>query len=111
MVTKCTLFVGLNDKGTKLQEISTVDASKIVYNLIRDCFGFGTVSEAVGIYTHQDGTNQIVVENTLRVELLFFDVDKIGARASVIPFIQDVKRVLNQETVAAQFEEIESELI
>lgn len=111
MVTKCTLFVGLNDKDSKQQEITTVSASKMVYYLIRDCFGFGTVSDAVGIYTHDDGTNAVIIENTLRIELLFFDADKAAARVAVLPFVQDVKKVLNQETIAAQFEEIESELI
>lgn len=65
-ITKFTLFVGLNDKDSKKQEISTLNAYKIVYNLIASDFGGGTISEATGIYKHDDGT--IVTEITLRIE-------------------------------------------
>ena len=57
-----------------------------------------------------DGTG-FVVENTLKVEILFFESSKEEARKAVIPFINRVKDFLNQETVALQLEEIESELI
>lgn len=34
---KITLFLGLNDKDTKRQELTTIDAFKIVNNIIKDC--------------------------------------------------------------------------
>ena len=52
-----------------------------------------------------------MVENTLKVEILFFESSKEEARRAVIPFLNRVKDFLNQETVALQIEEIESELI
>lgn len=51
-ITKFTLFVGLNDKESKQQEISTVDAYKIISNMITARFDGGTISEATGIYKH-----------------------------------------------------------
>lgn len=46
-LTKFTLFVGLNDKESKQQEISTIDAYKVVSNLITSNFEGGTISEAM----------------------------------------------------------------
>ena len=109
-ICKATLFIGLNDKKSKLQEISTLDAAKFLQREIFKDFDGGTISEATGIYRHQDGTG-FVVENTLKVEILFFGVSKQEARRAVVPFIDRVKDFLNQETVALQLEEIESELI
>lgn len=109
-ICKATIFVGLNDKKTKLQEISTLDAAKFIQREIVKEFEGGTISEATGIYRHQDGTG-FVVENTLKIEILFFGSSKEEARRAAVPFINRVKDFLNQETVALQLEEIESELI
>lgn len=109
-ICKATIFVGLNDKESKLQEISTLEAAKYLQREIVKEFEGGTISEATGIYRHQDGTG-FVVENTLKVEILFFGSSKEEARRAVIPFINRVKDFLNQETAALQLEEIESELI
>ncbi len=110
-ICKATIFVGLNDRESKLQEISTLEAAKFVQREICNWFDGGTVSEAVGVYRHCDGSNAVVVENTLKVEILFFGLSKQEARAAVLPFISDVKRFLNQESVALQLEEVESELV
>lgn len=109
-ICKATIFVGLNDKESKLQEISTLEAAKYLQREIVKEFEGGTISEATGIYRHQDGTG-FVVENTLKVEILFFGSSKEEARKALIPFINRVKDFLNQETAALQLEEIESELI
>lgn len=109
-ICKATIFVGLNDKESKLQEISTLEAAKYLQREIVKEFEGGTISEATGIYRHQDGTG-FVVENTLKVEILFFGSSKEEARRAVIPFINRVKDFLNQETAALQLEEIESELV
>ena len=101
-ITKFTLFVGLNDKDSRQQEINTVDAYKIISIMITATFDGGTVSEATGIYKHQDGT--FTTETTLRVEILFASVEQIK------PFVQELKKVLNQETIAVQQEVINSEL-
>ena len=52
MFTKFNLYIGLNDKDTKQQEILTTDAYKIVGGIVGDC----TITEGKGLYTHTDGT-------------------------------------------------------
>ena len=101
---KITLYVGLNDKDTKLQEVNTLDAYKIVSNVI----GVGcTITEGRGIYKHKDGT--VVTEVSLVIELLDFDnsLDKGWVKSKV----EQIKTILNQESVAVQEQEVKSELI
>ena len=106
MTTKKTIYLGLNDQATKTQVINTIEAYKIVNNLISNDFSGGTIFEAQGIYKHADGT--IVIERTLRIELLLFEA---GDAAKVSNLIQTLKKVFNQESVAVQTENITSELI
>lgn len=97
------LYVGLNDKDTKRQEINTIDAYKIVQRLIVGAgYDGATISEATGIYKHDDGT--IVLEKSLQISILFAD------EAKTEQLINDIKRVLNQESVAFQESYITSEL-
>ena len=100
---KFTLYLGLNDKDTKVQEINTIEAYKIVTNLVTEYFGGGTIFEANGIYKHDDGT--IVTEKTLRIELMFTD------KNTIIEFISILKKVFNQESIILQEQNIESELL
>lgn len=99
MNNKIIIFVGLNDQRTKTQEISTLDAYKIASNLLVDIIGFGTITEAKGIYTHDDGT--IVQETTLRIEVSNIDVESMKKLAI------SLKTAFNQESVA--FEVVQSE--
>lgn len=103
MIEKFTIYLGLNDQTTKRQEIETVNAYKIVSNMIASTFGGGSIYSGTGIYKHQDGT--ITEENNFKIELLF------ASRADVLTFCEDLKRVFNQESVALQYDRIESELI
>jgi hypothetical protein len=100
---KFTLYVGLNDKDTKQQKISTLEAYKITNNVICKYAEGGTIYEAQGIYKHDDGT--IVFEKTLRIELLFVDKKTVEKIANIL------KAALNQESIAVQYESVESELI
>lgn len=100
---KFTLYLGLNDKDTKTQQISTVEAYKVVSNLIAEDFDGGTIYEARGIYRHETG--EIVSETTLRVELLFTTFEKVKNLVSIL------KKAFNQESVAVQREIITSELL
>lgn len=102
MIKKFTLYLGLNDKDTKVQQISTLEAYKIVSNLISADFGGGTIFEAKGIYKHEDGT--IVTETTLRIELLFAE------ELQVKELVCTLKKLFNQESVAVQQEVINSQL-
>lgn len=102
MIKKFTLYLGLNDKDSKQQEIATVEAYKIVSNLISSDFNGGTIFEAKGIYKHENG--QIVTETTLRIELLFTEAVKVKALCDTL------KKLFNQESIAVQEEVINSEL-
>lgn len=102
MIKKYTLYLGLNDKDSKIQEISTIEAYKIITNILASRFGGGTIFEAKGIYKHDDGN--IVIENTLRIEILFAE------EKNVKKLVGDLKEIFNQESVAVQSEEIESNL-
>lgn len=103
MIEKFTIYLGLNDQTTKRQEIETVNAYKIVSNMIASTFGGGSIYSGTGIYKHQDGT--ITEENNFKIELLFV------SRPAVLAFCEDLKKVFNQESVALQYDRIESELI
>lgn len=98
---KVTLYVGLNDKDTKTQVITTVEAYKIALNTITTFANGGTIFDTKGIYKHENG--EIVIENTLHIELI--DVSE-NALASIISIL---KTVLNQESIIKQTEVINSE--
>lgn len=110
-ICKAVLFVGLNDKETKVQTIQTSEAVKLIQREICKCFDGGTISEATGVYRHLDGSDSVVIEDSLRIEILFFDDSKEEARKKLKPFADTLKWLLNQETIALQLQEIESELI
>ena len=101
---KITLYIGLNDKETKTQLISTLDAYRIVNNILGTD---STITECKGVYTHDDGS--ITTENTLEVVLLDFkgNLDKAWVRDKV----EQIKTTLNQESVAYQEQQIKSELL
>lgn len=96
---KIILFVGLFDKDSKAQEISTLDAYKIASNLVTDIIGFGTITEACGVYTHDDGT--IVQEPTLRIEVSGIDIESMKRLALAL------KSAFNQESIG--FEVVKSD--
>lgn len=100
---KFTIYLGLNDKDTKTQKIATLEAYKVVTNLLAADFGGGTIYEARGIYKHEDGI--VVIETTLRIEILF------ATRDQVLDLIATLKKLFNQESVALQTEDIDSTLI
>ena len=96
---KFTLYVGLNDKDTKKQEIPTEDAMKLVSKVVGD----NTTQIVHGHYTHDDGSE--VDETTLKVELLFKE------ESDVRLYCTDLKRLLNQESIAVNKEISMSALI
>lgn len=103
MIKKFTLYLGLNDKDTKVQMISTLEAYKVVSNILAKDFGGGTIFEAQGIYKHDDG--QVVFEKTLRIEILFAELPQIKI------LVELLKKIFNQESIAVQEENIESSLM
>lgn len=103
-IIKYSLYLGLNDKDTKTQKIDTLEAYKILCNLLKsyNIEGF-TVYNAHGFYVHNDGS--FTVENTLKVELMFID------EKTVDNIIKQLKIIFNQESVIKQVEEVTSELV
>ena len=99
---KFTLYVGLNDKDSKLQKIDTVTAYKMVEEIITKKTDGYTISEAKGYYRHEDGT--ITIENTLRIEMLFVN------KMLVKEFVETLKAMLNQEAIAVEETTVTSEL-
>ena len=87
------LSIGLNDKVTKKQEIATLEAYKIVVDiLLNNGIGGATLSDGKGIYKHENG--DIVIENTIIVDLSFIDDISI-----IYTCIELLKVALNQESI------------
>jgi hypothetical protein len=96
---KFILNVGLNDKDQKVQKITTLEAYKIVENILLNngLNGF-TIYQGKGLYKHDNGS--IVYENTLIIEIIGSEnktIDKI---------IQLLKIALNQESILKQVQKI-----
>lgn len=104
MTTKYTFFVGLNDKDAHVQLINTLDASRIIERVFvaHDCEG-ATISGARGIYRHEDGT--VVCEETVMVQVFEF-----GDAIDVKGICEDLKKMLNQESIAVESTETNSAL-
>ena len=100
---KYTLYIGLNDKDTKKQEISTIEAYKLVAREACGLVDGATIFEATGYYRHEDGT--IVIEQSLRCEVFTDD------RKAVLDLIDVLKRLLNQEAIIMQSEQVYSEAV
>lgn len=100
---KYTLNLGLNDKDTKTQKISTLDAYKMIENLIKSLgFEGASIYECTGLYKHESG--EYVKETSLRIELLFAEESNVRKLVSIL------KSVFNQESVAVSVESITSNL-
>lgn len=100
---KVTIFIGLNDKDSKKQEISFSEAFSLLTQYITKCVGIGTLSEAAGVYTHDNG--QVVSERTIRAE--FYTENK----EPVFEFVRFAKSILNQESVAVEVTKPEIQFI
>ena len=100
---KHILYIGLNDKDSKQQEIETLTAFKIVLNTVKAYYDGGTIKECKGFYKHESGA--VTIETTLEVSILFAEENK------TLALVQDLKQLLNQESIALQIEDIKSTLI
>ena len=103
MTIKHTFFIGLNDKDVRVQLINTLDAARIVERVFMAHGVDATISNARGIYTHDDCT--IVSEETIMVQCYQF-----GAPVPVADICADLKTMLNQESVAVESTETNSAL-
>lgn len=104
MTTKVIFYVGLNDKDSKTQLIDSITASRIVERVFsRHEVDGATTSFARGIYKHGDGT--VVTEETIMVQVFEF-----GEPIDVAAICEDLKRLLNQESIAVERQETNSKL-
>ena len=86
-MNKHEIYVGLNDKDTKTQILSTEDAMLKVHSLVGDC----SMSLIQGYFTHADGS--MVVERTIKCEVFGMEDAKIHA------IVEQLKCNLNQESI------------
>ena len=88
-----TLTIGLFDKDTKRQKISSDIAIRIVSDLVVNIIGYGTVHQGRGIYTHVNGP--VIIEPSI---IFFVDGEK-DLKDKVVNLAWNVKKALNQESV------------
>ena len=90
-ITTYKLYVGLNDKDTRLQKYDILEAYKVANNVVLSQCDGATIYSGNGIYKHDDGG--VVVEQTLIIEISGADESRVGQ------IVADLKRVFNQESV------------
>ena len=106
---KVSICIGLNDRNTKKQEVTTTAAKDLIYKAVVKYFGFGTITECTGVYSHDDGTNAVIVETSINVSLTFFDDPKYMDKIKV--FAADMKKQLNQETIYFDVQTVNAYLV
>lgn len=104
MTTKYSFYIGLNDKDSKSQIIETITAYNLVNRIFIDNGVDGaTITSGKGIYKHDNG--EVVVEETIIVQVYEF-----GSAINVKQICAELKTVLNQESIAVEKQETNSEL-
>ena len=99
-MTRYTLTIGLFDKDTKRQKISSDIAIRIVSDIIVNTIGFGTVYQGNGIYTHVNGS--IVVEPSI----IYFVDGEEEEESKIKSLAWMIKKALNQESVMLEKQEV-----
>lgn len=104
MTVKVTFYIGLNDKDTHTQKVNSVEATNVISNIFVNSGVEGaTISGGQGIYKHDDGT--VVIEQTIIVQVYEF-----GAPVNVPAICDALKTALNQESIAVEKQETNSNL-
>ena len=91
---KFTLYVGLFDKDTKKQEITTTEALNKVNKILLQYVDGATAYEGSGIYKHINGS--IVLEPNIIIILYYTN------KKTVAKIIKELKRELNQESIGRE---------
>ncbi|WP_295249945.1 hypothetical protein [Ruminococcus sp.] len=97
---KTILTIGLNDKDTERQEITTGEAKNTIAKILLNqynIFAF-TMFECSGVYK-MESTGNIVFENSIRVEIA--TDDELTAADAIIATL---KTELNQESIMMERE-------
>jgi len=104
---KYQLFVGLEDQKEKRQIIDTQAALDFIASTLVDAGIEGcTFTTGKGLYLYKDGS--IGYETSIIAMILDFDGNALQAIHKAVPTI---KQRLNQESVALEYQEVESMLI
>lgn len=104
-MTKYILTIGLNDKDTKHQKYDIITSYQIIENILKQYTDGYTIYQTNGGYKHNDAT--FIQEISIRVELMFIDELTVRIIANKIK----EPTALNQETIAFEKVECNSELI
>ena len=98
MIIKYNIYIGLNDKDSKKQEVSTRRAKEKTIKILNNNNITGlTIYEVTGVFKHDTG--EVVYEKSLKVELM--EVKK----EEVLKSIEELKKALNQESIMLEEEE------
>ena len=101
---KYNVYIGLNDRDSKKQEISTRKAKQEAIKILNNNNITGlTMYEVTGVFKHEDGT--MTFEKSLKVELLEVEEE------DVLKSIEELKKALNQESILLEKEEKEVNFI
>lgn len=95
---KYQMTIGLNDKTTKTQIISTKVAHTKINDILLnyfDVYAF-TKFNCCGCYKHDNG--EIVQENSIRIEI----VDDKNIYKKFYTIVRTLKRVFNQESIMVE---------
>ena len=104
-MTRYTLTIGLFDKDTKKQKISSDMALRIISDLVVQTVGYGTIHNGNGIYTHNNGS--IVIEPSI----VFFVDGENDLKNKVKTLAWQIKKALNQESVMLEETAVKMEFI
>lgn len=98
MMYKNEFTIGLFDKNTERQEVSTSEAKNIIAKILIENFGIFafTMIDCNGVYK-MNSTGKIVFEPSIRVEIA---TDEELTEADAI--IENLKEALNQECIMHQ---------
>ncbi len=97
------LIVGLNDKDTRKQEITTEQATQALAGIILKYTDGATLTECKGIYKHENGG--IVFETSIKIEISGITKETAERIAS------EAKIALNQESIFFQTLEAQVDFI
>lgn len=104
MIIKYNIYIGLNDKDSKKQEVSTKRAREEVIKILNNNNINGlTMYKVDGVFKHETG--EIVFEKSLKVELLEVEEE------DVLKSINELKTALNQESILLEKEKKEISFI
>lgn len=103
---KTQLTIGLNDKLTEKQEVTTSEAKMTISDTLLQEFGLFafTMFTCEGVYT-MASTSNTVFENSIRVEIATEDA------IDTLSICESLKHKLNQESIMVEFTEKEIDFL